>query len=274
MLGPYLEFVIILVSGGRPLQPVAPNRGSHIVTTTSVHKRHSFGAVMIALTLAAGLLLFPADAAQATGLFGSDEIRSSNMKSFDKWTELWRRHTLQRADEAATEAEPEPQTESKRRNCRGRNRIKCSRDSWERFISKQQAEGEPALALDLLQAVNRYMNRSTYIVDPVNWGIPDYWATPDEFFMKDGDCEDYAISKYVTLKRLGVDPSLMRLVVLQDENLRVAHAVLAVEVDGIFHILDNQVDTVLPHDKILHYRPVYSINEDGWWLHQVRRFGR
>lgn len=54
----------------------------------------------------------------------------------------------------------------------------------------------------------------------------------------------------MTLKRLGIDPNLMRLVILQDENLRIAHAVLAVEVDGVFHILDNQVDTVLPHTDL------------------------
>lgn len=207
--------------------------------------------------------------AQTTGLFGSREIASTNMKSFDKWTDLWRRHNLQRA-ESATE---DPLPSSVERNCRGRNRAKCSREAWETFLSEQQ-HGDTAPTIELVNAVNRYMNRSPYIVDPVNWGIPDYWATPDEFFLKDGDCEDYAISKFVTLKRLGIDPNLMRLVILQDENLRIAHAVLAVEVDGVFHILDNQVDTVLPHTQILHYRPVYSITEGGWWLHQVRRFGR
>lgn len=207
--------------------------------------------------------------AQTTGLFGSREIASTNMKSFDKWTDLWRRHNLQRA-ESATE---DPLPSSVERNCRGRNRAKCSREAWETFLSEQQ-HADAAPTIELVNAVNRYMNRSPYIVDPVNWGIPDYWATPDEFFLKDGDCEDYAISKFVTLKRLGIDPNLMRLVILQDENLRIAHAVLAVEVDGVFHILDNQVDTVLPHTQILHYRPVYSITEGGWWLHQVRRFGR
>lgn len=221
--------------------------------------------------------------AQNSGLFGSREIQSSNMKSFGKWTELWRRHMLQRAEDA--QGETTNDTEGTQ-NCRGRNRIRCSRDAWEKFVAEQQAAigtdgsgenaspGSVSVTPELLFAVNLYMNKSTYIVDPVNWGIPDHWATPDEFFLKDGDCEDYAISKYVTLKRLGVDPDSMRLVILQDENLRVAHAVLAVEFEGNYHILDNQVDSVLTHDKILHYRPVYSINETAWWLHQVRRFGR
>lgn len=222
---------------------------------------------------------FLAVTAQPTGLFGSREIRSTNMVSFDKWTELWRRHNLQRSENLNLVDQPRPEPEE----CRGRNRILCSRADWEVFIQQQQQmiavdavtdSGFTPITAELLSSVNLYMNRTTYVVDPVNWGIPDYWATPDEFFMKDGDCEDYAISKYITLKRLGVDPSLMRVVVLQDENLRVAHAVLAVNFEGTFQILDNQVDSVLPQEKILHYRPVYSINETAWWLHQVRRFGR
>ncbi len=228
-------------------------------------------------SLAAMLIigLASSTARASAGLFGSREIHSTNMKSFDKWTELWRRHNLEQSESEVVES----QTASQERNCRGRNRIKCSREEWEAFIGEQRLMRPEGLQngnadLALVKAVNLYMNRSTYIVDPVNWGIPDYWATPDEFFLKDGDCEDYAISKFVTLKRLGVDPAIMRLVVLQDENLRIAHAVLAVEIEGEFHILDNQVDSVLPHTKILHYRPVYSINEQGWWLHQVRRFGR
>ncbi len=225
-----------------------------------------------------GLCLLVGAAVEAQGrtlgLFGSREIHSTNMKSFDKWTALWRRHNLQRSKEAEEPALPS----SVEKNCRGRNRAKCSREAWEEFLAEQQdglsVDGGIVPTVELLSAVNAYMNRSPYIIDPVNWGIPDYWATPDEFFLKDGDCEDYAISKFVTLKRLGIDPSVMRLVILQDENLRIAHAVLAVEVEGVFHILDNQVDGILPHTKILHYRPVYSINENGWWLHQVRRFGR
>ena len=217
--------------------------------------------------------------AQSSGLFGSREIHSTNMKSFDKWSDVWRRQNLQRADAAALAAEPTNANDDN--TCRGRRRLKCSREAWDKFIDEQRLngaasadEGGPLLTVELLKAVNVYLNRTTYIVDPVNWGVPDYWSTPDEFFMKNGDCEDYAISKFITLKRLGVDPAKMRLVILQDKNLRAAHAVLAVELGGTYHILDNQVDTVLTHDKILHYRPVYSINENNWWLHQVKRFGR
>ncbi|PCI62714.1 MAG: hypothetical protein COB37_06345 [Kordiimonadales bacterium] len=197
-------------------------------------------------------------------LLGSGEIRSRSTKSFAKWAEMWRRHNLPRSESAPVEKSLIAQP----RSCRGINAAKCGLDAWNKFIDSQQ--GLPLI--DMLRSVNLYMNRSRYIVDPVNWGIPDYWETPAEFFLRNGDCEDYAISKYVTLKRLGVDPATMRLVILQDENLRAAHAVLAVYVDGEYMILDNQVNMVISDTKIRHYRPVYSINETGWWLHHRRRF--
>ena len=191
------------------------------------------------------------------GLFGSREIYSKNIKRFTKWVDLWRRHNL------TAEKIIEP-TLPENVRCVGLMRARCNRQAWETFVKDNQG----SMSQDTLFKVNKYMNRSPYIVDPVNWGVPDYWATPQEFFFKDGDCEDYAISKYVTLLRLGYDAKKMRIVVLQDENLRTAHAVLAVIHEGEQYILDNQVDQVLSHKDILHYRPVYSINEDGWWLHQ------
>lgn len=239
-------------------------------------KKYRLKIVLVAAIALAGWLP-PSAYAQSSGLFGSREIHSTNMKSFGKWSDVWRRQNLEKAKTLSLE----DTVVDPANRCRGRHRVKCNREAWDSFIDGQRnadeaddGSGNPALSEHLLSAVNLYINRTSYIVDPVNWGVPDYWSTPDEFFLRNGDCEDYAISKFITLKRLGVDPAKMRLVILQDENLRAAHAVLAVELEGNYHILDNQVDTVLTHDKILHYRPVYSINENGWWLHQVRRFGR
>ncbi len=180
---------------------------------------------------------------------------------------MWRRHNLPRAKQPPVEKD-----EQGRPMCRGLARAACNHEAWDTFVTEIQVSDKSRK--DILEAVNLYMNRTQYVVDPINWGVPDYWATPDEFFMRDGDCEDYAISKYVTLKRLGFPLDDMRLVVLQDENLRIPHAVLAVTLGEETYILDNQVDAVLPDSQILHYRPVYSVNEKAWWLHQVRRFSR
>jgi hypothetical protein len=34
-------------------------------------------------------------------------------------------------------------------------------------------------------------------------------------------------------------------------------------------ILDNQISVVIPDTAIAHYRPIFSINEQAWWLHQT-----
>ena len=122
-----------------------------------------------------------------------------------------------------------------------------------------------------LQVVNTFMNERRYIVDPINWGVRDYWSTPGQFFAKFGDCEDYAIAKYLTLKRLGMPAASMRIVVLQDLNLRIAHAVLAVYTEDGIIILDNQIRGTVQASVIRHYKPIFSINEDAWWLHRPKR---
>ena len=53
-------------------------------------------------------------------------------------------------------------------------------------------------------AVNRFINQWRYRSDAENYGHSDYWATPIEFMTRSGDCEDYAIAKYVSLRELGV----------------------------------------------------------------------
>ncbi len=117
------------------------------------------------------------------------------------------------------------------------------------------------------------MNEAPYITDIRNYGVDDYWATPKQFLDRDrdGDCEDYAIAKYMSLRSLGYTPADIRLVVLQDNNLRIAHAVLVAYVDGTAFVLDNQIKQVVEHSRIRHYSPYYSINESGWWLHKKLR---
>lgn len=118
-----------------------------------------------------------------------------------------------------------------------------------------------------VELVNDYFNRFRYILDMTNWSVVDYWATPLQFYDVNGDCEDYAIAKYYTLRGLGYDASAMRIVVLLDRNLGIHHAVLAVEVDGDILILDNQISGVVSASRISHYEPILSLNEVGAWRH-------
>ncbi|MDD9903653.1 MAG: transglutaminase-like cysteine peptidase [Rhodospirillaceae bacterium] len=183
-------------------------------------------------------------------LFGSREFKSSKLTKFRKWTDV-----IQRYENSAGK---------QRRKCRVSRVNRCPNQQWDKFLK----EIESLPRRDQIDQVNSYFNRLQYIVDPVNYGKKDYWATPVQFFNKNGDCEDYAISKYLSLRKLGVPVKDMRIVVLRDLNLKVAHAVLVVYYKGAPLILDNQISQVINADRIRHYQPIYSINENNWWLHR------
>jgi predicted transglutaminase-like cysteine proteinase len=114
------------------------------------------------------------------------------------------------------------------------------------------------------------MNRARYTLDINNYGESDYWATPVQFFKMDGDCEDYAISKYLSLRALGFEAEQLRVVILDDLNLRVAHAILVVTYNGTQYVLDNQIAQAVPASVIHHYKPIYSLNESNWWLYRQK----
>jgi predicted transglutaminase-like cysteine proteinase len=60
----------------------------------------------------------------------------------------------------------------------------------------------------------------------------------------------------------------MRIVVVDDLNLRIPHAILVVYLGERAYILDNQISRVVPAEVVNHYKPIYSINEQAWWLHR------
>ena len=119
-----------------------------------------------------------------------------------------------------------------------------------------------------LTAINEFYNRQPHRRKAELYGRSEYWATPREFMSRSGDCEDYAIAKYLSMRALGLTADAMRIVVLQDENLRLAHAILAVRIGGDTLILDNQIKQVVSHRRIRHYRPIYSVTEGAWFLHR------
>ena len=182
-------------------------------------------------------------------LFNTREVRSTNLEPFSKWRGAMARNL----EEARVPDDCEPGVFTR-----------CDAQEWHRFLDDIAGRQRR----DQLDAVNHEMNRRSYILDPRNWGVPDYWATPRQFFRKHGDCEDYAIAKYLSLRALGVPIEDMRIVVLQDLNLGIPHAVLVVYLGEEAFVLDNQIRQVVSAKQIFHYKPVYSINETAWWLHR------
>ena len=135
--------------------------------------------------------------------------------------------------------------------------------TWDSF--KRGAQGKSGM--ELLRYVNTFWNRFPYREDITNWGKADYWVWPNLFLKKSGDCEDYAIVKYFTLKELGMDTDKLRIVVLRDTLRRLSHAVLAVYMDNDIVILDNISNAILPQGRLRHYVPQFSFNEKSRWAH-------
>jgi predicted transglutaminase-like cysteine proteinase len=115
-----------------------------------------------------------------------------------------------------------------------------------RFLALlESARGSESRAL--VGRINRAVNLAIRPVsDSDQYGVSDLWATPLMTFAREaGDCEDYAIAKYVALRRAGMAEGDLRIVILHNGPINQDHAVTAARVDGQWLILDNRPMLVL-----------------------------
>jgi len=123
-----------------------------------------------------------------------------------------------------------------------------------------------------LELVNAYVNHQIhYTADEVAFGEADHWATPAESFKGQGDCEDYAIAKYASLRELGYADKDLRIVIVNDMRKNLGHAVLSVTTADGTMILDNQNALPRRDASINYYAPLYSLNAGGHWLNIATR---
>jgi len=113
--------------------------------------------------------------------------------------------------------------------------------------------------------INRAVNlRIRPVSDWNQYGYADYWASPLQTLIGDaGDCEDYAILKYVALRKAGIAPRDLRLVIVQDYRQQEEHAVLAVHYEQKWLILDNRTFALLTADQVQHYHPLFVMDSRG-----------
>ncbi len=186
----------------------------------------------------------------ARGLFNTDETRFDLDNTLPQWKRALARIESER---------------SLYRACAG-NKPACPSPgmrAWQQEIAN--AAGKPPL--EQLRMINSFINEWPYITNADNYNRSDYWASPVEFFLRSGDCEDYAIAKYVSLRQLGFSAEQLRLVVVDHTERVEAHAVLAVYLDDGIYILDNLNEDVLKQDRVDIYIPYYSVNETARWAH-------
>lgn len=121
-----------------------------------------------------------------------------------------------------------------------------------------------------LELVNDFMNQTEFIDDIKHWGKEDYWATPIEFLSTNGgDCEDFSIAKYYTLRALGVADDKLRITYVKELVIyNQAHMVLAYfpTPDAEPLVLDNIRKVIQPASARTDLLPVYSFNGSGLWL--------
>lgn len=146
--------------------------------------------------------------------------------------------------------------------------------TWEELIRHNVSKADR----ETLEKVNKFFNtRIRFANDADVWGINDYWATPIEFLSKGaGDCEDFAIAKYFTLKAMGIDDIKLRITYVKALQQNIHHMVLTYystpEAEPL--VLDNLVDTINIASKRTDLMPIFGFNGSGLWMAKQRGQGK
>ncbi|WP_395604396.1 cysteine protease LapG [Pseudomonas sp. B21128] len=139
-------------------------------------------------------------------------------------------------------------------------------DAWQNLLATQKQVGE----MEKLKVVNLFFNKQVRYVEDIDlWHEVDYWETPIEALWKGaGDCEDYAIAKYFSLRHLGVSSDKLRITYVKALRQNRAHMVLTYYAtpDAMPLVLDSLIDPIQPASQRTDLLPVYSFNAEGLYL--------
>ncbi|MCX7079422.1 MAG: transglutaminase-like cysteine peptidase [Pseudomonas sp.] len=139
-------------------------------------------------------------------------------------------------------------------------------EAWNQMLQREAKQPER----EQLRAVNRFFNQQLSFQDDTRiWNQIDYWATPVESLIKGaGDCEDYALAKYFSLRNLGVPSEKLRITYVKALTQNQAHMVLTYYAspgaDPL--VLDNLIGEIRPASQRKDLLPVYAFNAEGLYL--------
>jgi predicted transglutaminase-like cysteine proteinase len=127
------------------------------------------------------------------------------------------------------------------------------------------ASGHAQTGRARLGVINRAINMAIRpMSDMQQWGVEDRWSAPLATLTTGlGDCEDYAIAKYVALTEAGVAPDDVKLVVVRDPAAGEDHAVVTVRLDGKWIVLDNRWLRMIEDREMGRIVPLLAFDGNG-----------
>lgn len=137
--------------------------------------------------------------------------------------------------------------------------------SWKRLIKNNEYAPEEMK----LRRVNTFFNKLKFVDDIEHWQQEDYWATPVEFLISNGgDCEDFSIAKYYTLREMGVADEKLSIAYVKALDYNEAHMVLTYykKPNSTPLVLDNLIAQIKPANERPDLHHVYSFNGNNLWL--------
>lgn len=143
--------------------------------------------------------------------------------------------------------------------------------AWRDMLHSVGALGEREKVI----RVNEFLNRKIQFGEDRDiWGQNDYWATPLELFGRGiGDCEDFSIAKYFSLRSVGIADDKLRITYVRARiggprsDITQAHMILGYYENPAAEplILDNLITEVRPASRRADLTPVFSFNSEGLW---------
>jgi predicted transglutaminase-like cysteine proteinase len=133
-------------------------------------------------------------------------------------------------------------------------------------IVKEARQHEGRVRLNFVN--QRVNNAIRYTSDMTQWSTPDEWSAPlaagkGSFDTGLGDCEDYAIAKYVALRAAGIPAKQLRVLLVRDNIARLDHAVLAANEDGHWYVLDNRWTAAVEDSDVRRFTPLFALDDQG-----------
>lgn len=144
-------------------------------------------------------------------------------------------------------------------------------------LNSLMAELKNASESEKLRRVNDFFNMIRWTDDMSVWGKKDYWATRMEFLGKGaGDCEDYVVAKYFTLKQLGVSTKKLYFTYVKALKYNQAHMVLSYyeSPKSVPLILDNINGRIQVATQRKDLLPIYSFNGDALYIAKQEGLGQ